>query len=267
VVSPTANSSYTVVGTSLFGCLSSNTATSNITVNSFPLPVVSVNNGTICSGNSFNIIPSGANTYTIQGGSSVVSPTANSSYTFVGTSTAGCVSANTATSHVTVNPLPTVIAVTSATNNICVGQSATLTASGASSYTWNPGGIGTSISVSPTVTSTYTVTGADANGCQSIASITQSVSTCTGINDKRNKLSLIEIYPNPANEVLSINLGHLDLATVKIEVMNSIGQVVLISDAKSNQVDLNVSELSSGIYFIKMVQNGKESINQKFIKN
>jgi hypothetical protein len=67
--------------------------------------------------------------------------------------------------------------------------------------------------------------------------------------------------------VLSINLGHLDLATVKIEVMNSIGQVVLISDAKSNQVDLNVSELSSGIYFIKMVQNGKESINQKFIKN
>jgi len=47
---------------------------------------------------------------------------------------------------------------------ICSGVSATLTATGGSSYTWAPGGAtGASIVVTPTVNTTYTVTGS--NGC------------------------------------------------------------------------------------------------------
>jgi hypothetical protein len=82
------------------GCIQ--TATTQVSaVNA--LPTVAVNSGSICSGNNFTIIPSGASTYTIQGGSANVTPTANASYTVIGTSTAGCVSANTATSNITVN--------------------------------------------------------------------------------------------------------------------------------------------------------------------
>jgi hypothetical protein len=290
VVSPTANATYSVIGTSLLGCLSSNTATSNVTVNA--LPVVSVNNGTICSGNSFTIIPGGANTYTIEGGSTVVSPTTNASYTVVGTSTAGCVSVLSATSNITVNANPTITAVsnqtlclgnnftltpsggtsytvtqgvslpasfissivitpiaglniytvtgtnslscsgsntlstlvnpnpnvtafTSATNFICVGQSATLTASGANNYTWNPGGIGNSIVINPTVTANYTVTGVDANGCENTAVLSQSVSACSGLNES-NYSSLVQIYPNPVNEILNINFASLDLTDLRI---------------------------------------------------
>jgi hypothetical protein len=129
VVSPSANTTYTVRGTSAAGCISANTATSNVTVNA--TPIISANNGTICAGNSFTIAPSGAATYTIEGGNAVVSPTTNTSYTVVGTSSAGCLSSNTATSDVTVNPLPSVTAASN-TSLICIGQSATLTASGAS---------------------------------------------------------------------------------------------------------------------------------------
>ncbi len=49
---------------------------------------------------------------------------------------------------------------------ICAGSSVTLTASGASSYTWMPGNMqGSNITVSPTATTTYSVTGADTSGC------------------------------------------------------------------------------------------------------
>jgi hypothetical protein len=56
----------------------------------------------------------------------------------------------------TVKTTPTV-SVNSAT--ICSGQSATLAASGGTTYLWNTGATTSSINVSPTVTTNYTVTG------------------------------------------------------------------------------------------------------------
>lgn len=53
---------------------------------------------------------------------------------------------------------------------ICPGQSTTLTASGGVSYVWNTGPTTTSIIVSPTSTTTYTVTGTDSHGCTDDAS-------------------------------------------------------------------------------------------------
>ncbi len=51
---------------------------------------------------------------------------------------------------------------------ICGGNSATLTASGATSYSWSSGQNTASISVTPTITTNYTVTGTS-NGCSSTA--------------------------------------------------------------------------------------------------
>ncbi|MEM6297074.1 MAG: choice-of-anchor D domain-containing protein, partial [Bacteroidota bacterium] len=69
---------------------------------------------------------------------------------------------------VTVNPLP-VITVTPSNTIITAGQSVTLTASGGTFYTWSTGATTTSITVSPTVTTAYTVTGTGANGCSADA--------------------------------------------------------------------------------------------------
>jgi hypothetical protein len=158
VVSPNTTASYTVTGTSTAGCLSSNTATSTVTVHQ--LPVVSVNSGSICVGQSITLTPTGANSYNIQGGNNVVSPSANATYTVTGTSSVGCASSNTATASVTVHALP-LITVNSGT--VCSGSVFTLTPSGAANYIYSNG----SNTTAPTSNSTYFVWGTSSVGCAS----------------------------------------------------------------------------------------------------
>jgi hypothetical protein len=61
------------------------------------------------------------------------------------------------------------VAETSGTTNndgiICAGASATLTASGGTSYIWSTAATTAGISVTPTGTTTYTVTVTNTNGC------------------------------------------------------------------------------------------------------
>jgi gliding motility-associated-like protein len=71
----------------------------------------------------------------------------------------------------TVNPLPSVTAASSPAA-ICVGSSSVLTGSGANTYNWallsSPGtsiGIGNSLAVSPTTTTSYIVTGTSSTNC------------------------------------------------------------------------------------------------------
>ncbi len=76
---------------------------------------------------------------------------------------------------VTVNSLPTVSAGNDTT--IQAGGTATLTASGANTYVWSNSQSTTSIAVSPTITTTYTVTGTDAHGCTASQAVTVFIGT------------------------------------------------------------------------------------------
>lgn len=164
--SPTSNTSYTVTGTSAEGCVSAAGAVSDVTVHA--LPVVSVTSGSVCQGGVFTMTASGAVTYNFSNGSATVIPTANTSYSVTGVSAEGCVSSNVAISTVTVHTLP----VLSITGNsmICIGQTATLTASGASTYTWSTSSNSIAVTVSPLANTTYTVDGTDVNGCSNTTS-------------------------------------------------------------------------------------------------
>ena len=157
-VTPTTTTNYTVVGTTT-GC--SNTKTLTVTVNA--LPNVASTSATICAGATGTITASGAATYSWNTGATTAilsaSPSSNTVYTVTGTSAAGCV--KTTTAMITVGAAPS-ISVNSST--ICAGATVTLTASGVSTYTWNTSSNATSISVSPTSTSIYTVTG-NLTGC------------------------------------------------------------------------------------------------------
>jgi hypothetical protein len=166
-VTPAATTTYTVTGTS-GSC--SGTQTVTVAVASAPNLIV-LGAGSVCAGNTTQLSASGASGYVWQpgnlsGSTVTVAPSVSTTYTLVGTGSSGCT--DTTTVSVAVNPLPVVTI--SGDGIICAGNTSQLTASGAISYTWQPGNIaGNSISVSPAVTTTYSVTGIDAAGCSATA--------------------------------------------------------------------------------------------------
>lgn len=255
VVMPSTDATYTVSGTALTGCPAID-ALASVTVNSSP--TVTVNSGAVCAGQSFTMTPTGAVTYTYSNGSNVVMPTVDASYTLTGTDANGC--ENMAISTVTVNALPTLMAVTNNTL-LCTGQTATLSVMGASTYTWSTTENTSDIAVSPTVQTTYTVNGTDANGCSNTTTVTQDVSLCTGVAQLINSSSLISIYPNPNNGIFTIKSE----VNITLSLMNDLGQVLqTIKLDGFNDRTLPLENISNGMYYI-CGQDGNQSVKQKII--
>ena len=90
----------------------------------------------------------------------------------------GCPAA-TATATITINAIPTPSI--TGTTAICSGATATLTASGGTTYTWSSGSTLATASVSPLVTTTYTVT-ANNGGCTATATQLVTVNPPTTTN-------------------------------------------------------------------------------------
>jgi hypothetical protein len=110
------------------------------------------------------------------------------------------------------------------------------------------------------------------NGVQCNPTLTVAVTglVCTSIDEKVNKNNF-SIYPNPANDVLNIELSNsfdsaqLPLSNTTISIINAIGEIVLTEKATSSNTTLNTSNLTNGIYFIK-VESKNGSAIKKFIK-
>lgn len=80
---------------------------------------------------------------------------------------------NSAVVNFSVSPLPTVIA-TASSASVCAGSSATLTASGATNYTWTAAGTASTQVVTLSSASVYTVTG-ETNGCSNTTTVSVGV--------------------------------------------------------------------------------------------
>ncbi|WP_118975964.1 Ig-like domain-containing protein [Taibaiella koreensis] len=151
-------------------------ARTNVTVTVNQTPAVSVlpaSPSVSCPGNNIVLTASGATTYSWSPGGATgsalsVNPVVNTSYTVTGTAN-GC--AASVTKNITVNGITTA----SANVAICRGDTAILSATGASSYVWSPGGqSGNSLQVSPTNTTTYIVSGTSP-GCTSTDTVVVTV--------------------------------------------------------------------------------------------
>jgi hypothetical protein len=155
-VSPNVNTNYTVNGISSAGCFT----TAQTQVNIATSPTVTVNSGSVCAGTPFTLTAGGANTYTWNTGAQTaviaVTPAATSTYVVTGSLT-GCPGVDAQTATVTVVPVPT-ISVAGGTV-VCNNAPVILTASGATSYSWNVMAFTASIAVSPTAVTVYTVVG------------------------------------------------------------------------------------------------------------
>lgn len=172
------------------------TLTNEITVSSIPTVSINAPSNAICEGESVQLTASGANSYSWDNGLGngavkTVSPTTTTTYEVVGSTGSNCSDSEVIT--ILVEPAPTVAA--TATNaTICVGESTTISASGADSYTWDNGlNAGGSHSVSPTTTTVYNVVGeTTAAGCTNSASVVVNVEDVPDITASASNSDLCE---------------------------------------------------------------------------
>ena len=170
-VSPTVTTTYTVTVFDDLGNSDDDSVT--VTVNELPIAQAG-NDQTICEGDVVTLTASGGDEYLWSTGETTafisVAPTSDTAYT-VEVTTNGCSSTDDV--NVFVNPLPNI----TVSNDVIImdGETTTLTVSGSNNYLWSTGETTESIDVTPSVTTTYTVTSTSVNGCTSNREVTVTV--------------------------------------------------------------------------------------------
>ncbi|MFZ4402294.1 MAG: gliding motility-associated C-terminal domain-containing protein, partial [Bacteroidales bacterium] len=234
-VSPANTTTYTVIGTRN-SC--KDTAIVNVIVNPIPVVAILPTNPSICKGESITLTASSNLPSTIYTWSNAattttinVSPVNTASYFVVG-SLNSC--KDTAYINLTVKPLP-VLAVSADKNPICEGESTILTVGSnmpSTTYVWNNNVTGNTLSVAPTNSAYYYVTGTASN-CHDTSGITINV-----INQQ------------------SINLGDDDYLCVgdekTLNANNLLGVFLWSNGTSGNTMILN----EPGVFWLRVDNNG-----------
>ncbi len=169
---------------------------------------------TVCAGTGVTLTGGGATTYAwsagVTDGVAFIPPSGITTYTVTGTNTTtGC--QGVATKTITVNPLPTITPVATATT-VCIGDSVILNVSGnADTYSWS-GGITNGVAfVPPAGITTYTVTGTNTTtGCQD--STTKIITVNTVDNSVTQNNNILTANANGATyQWLNCNNGFLPI--------------------------------------------------------
>ncbi len=185
-------------------------------------------------------------------------------YYTTGTYTVGLVASNVfgpgalVTNTVTVVPQPS-LSVTSET--ICTGESGVLTVSGATTYSWSTGSVSPTISITPTVSTLYTVTGMS-GGCSSTVNTFVVVQPCVGIEELSK--GAVKLYPNPASQFLMIDFNP-SIINKTVEVYDATGKLVISKTISESLLTLDVSELSNGMYLVKVKLDNSFYATEKLV--
>jgi len=102
------------------------------------------------------------------------------------------------------------------------------------------------------------------------ANTTQSMVTAE-VTDESNVIEkpAFTVYPNPVRDNFVLQLNHIQMGKMKVEIVNQGGSIIrsylFNKDQLVNQVTLPANDLSSGVYFIQ-VQIGTWSDRRKIVK-
>ncbi|MFN5628371.1 MAG: GEVED domain-containing protein [Bacteroidota bacterium] len=245
------------------------TDTVTIVVNTAPAANITVNGSTsICEGSSTLLIcPLGApiTDYLWSNGavSNEINVTASGCFNVTITDSNGCTSVSEPTC-IIVNPLPQ-------TPVIILNGDGSISASiVAPSYIWNLNGVQlteTTQTIYPTINGVYTVSAVSDSGC--LSGISETFDYLITKTTAQNKTETISIYPNPATNIFIISAEFEHSTQIKISMTDISGRVVRVIESgslyKSYLKEINISDLTNGIYFITF-SNDDKTITRKLLK-
>jgi hypothetical protein len=148
-------------------------------------------------------------------------------------------------------------------NNNADGSISTSVSGGTGTYTysWNTNPVQTTANATGLVAGTYAGLVTDENGCQDSVSVT--IPLVIGINDIPTN-STYNIYPNPTTGIIKI-IAMMD-GEVEIVVRNIVGEELLRKLSTSNNLTLDITKLSSGVYILQTT-TPQGVFTHKIVKN
>ena len=177
--SPAATTSYTITGTSSFGCI--NSINLALTVNPNPTAIATASQTSICAGQSTVLSGSGGQSFSwspSQGFTNpsasivIAQPSSNQYYTLTVIDSNGCQDKDSILIQVSqaIN-----LQINATTTAICQDDTLSLIVSGALNYQWTGINLsnttGNTVQVFPQASTVYTVVGTDSNGCSNQSQI------------------------------------------------------------------------------------------------
>ena len=121
------------------------------------------------------------------------------------------------------------------------------------------------VSLANLAVGTYTVRVYGYNGANSATCYTLNVArTSASFLGEETRMENYSLYPNPAKDKLAISSSNPD-EVMQVEVMDMSGKVLSSTELKSNAT-IDVSEISSGVYFVKISSASNETTQIKFVK-
>lgn len=156
---------------------------------------------------------------------------------------------------------PASVSVTANHTLICTGEKAVLTGSGLSTYSWSSGGSVAQITVNPTTTKTYTLTGMNTEGCEGFALITVSVSSCAGVGEIEQEG--VRLFPNPNTGEFTLRLTGEKL-TGELMIVNAIGQKVHSQTVHEGNNSIRLVQMPAGFYYYTVVSGERTLEKGKF---
>lgn len=87
------------------------------------------------------------------------------------------------------------------------------------------------------------------------------------LNEKTTSTQKIVIYPNPTNDKISLGFELINHQT-KVIIVDVMGKKVFEKDfTKSSTISIDVAEIKSGVYFVKLLKEGETTIGSgSFVK-
>lgn len=143
--------------------------------------------------------------------------------------------------------------------SICANTTATLIASGASFYSWLPGGsVATTQTVSLTSTQVFTITGSFMNGCSSNTTATVTVYNCTSLENEGLEEGKLKVYPNPCISEIYIETN----TSIEIKVMDVTGRCIYVQRLEIGTNRIDFTALQSGIYYLRLIGSEQEIVKR-----
>jgi hypothetical protein len=91
--------------------------------------------------------------------------------------------------------------------------------------------------------------------------------TPAGVTNVNDLTDVMNVYPNPAQQNVTVAVSAVVTGDITVEVTNLLGQKVASASAVNNQAHIAVAELPAGCYIVDCFANGTRIGTAKFIKN